>query len=106
MRGEAREILESFLASPEAQELSQVEILGREIPFIYGQDGAVMRGSIDLLYRHGGKTWVADYKTGGGKDREKLRKKYEQQGAVYRAAVEKALKIKDVGFRIIFLKSK
>ncbi|OGR88729.1 MAG: hypothetical protein A3J74_07285 [Elusimicrobia bacterium RIFCSPHIGHO2_02_FULL_57_9] len=106
VRGEAREILESFLASPEAQELSQVEILGREIPFIYGQDGAVMRGSIDLLYRHGGKTWVADYKTGGGKDREKLRKKYEQQGAVYRAAVEKALKIKDVGFRIIFLKSK
>lgn len=105
LRREAQEILEKFLSSPEARELAQVEILGREIPFVYGEEGVVMRGSIDLLYRQGSKIWVADYKTGAaGNDKEKLRKKYERQGAVYRTAVEKVLKIKDVGFRLIFLR--
>ncbi|MEK7859445.1 MAG: 3'-5' exonuclease, partial [Elusimicrobiota bacterium] len=103
---EGRIILEGFLASSAARELAKAEILGREVPFLYEADGAVMRGSIDLLYRKDGKTIVADYKTDEVEpaELEKRREKYHRQGRAYCRAVERALGLKDVGFRLIFLR--
>ena len=45
----------------ETDRACRVEILGRELPFVRSQAGAVLRGSIDLLYRQKGKVVVADY---------------------------------------------
>ena len=59
-RAQAEEILGTFLSSGTARELGHAEILGREVPFAYEENGAVMRGTIDLLYRQGGKIIVAD----------------------------------------------
>ncbi len=104
---ESREILEGFLASRTARELSRVEILGREIPFVHAEEGSVMRGSIDLLYRRGGRLIVADYKSDrvSSKDLQRHREKYRLQGAAYCRAVEKALGVQGVGFRLIFLRA-
>jgi ATP-dependent helicase/nuclease subunit A len=106
-RSEAGTVLRSFLDSPAARELAEAEILGREVPFIYGEDGAVVRGTMDLVYRKDGRTVVADYKSEAVSPRDlpRLREKYRRQGDCYRAAVSRAWGVTDAGFRLIFLRS-
>ncbi|MBI5630571.1 MAG: UvrD-helicase domain-containing protein [Elusimicrobia bacterium] len=102
---EAHGILSAFMGSDAARELARAEILGREIPFVYAQEGAVVRGVMDLVYRLGGEVVVVDYKTeraAPGREAA-LSLKYERQGAAYRAAVEKALGVK-ARFRLIPLR--
>ncbi|MDD5629573.1 MAG: PD-(D/E)XK nuclease family protein, partial [Elusimicrobia bacterium] len=96
----------AFLGSPTARELAAVEILGRELPFVYGEAGAVVRGTIDLLYRKDGRLVVADFKSEAVTPRRiaDLREKYRLQGETYRAAVAKAWGAAEVGFRLIFLR--
>jgi ATP-dependent exoDNAse (exonuclease V) beta subunit len=105
-RSEAEPILRGFLDSPSARELAEADILGREVPFIYGEDGAVVRGTMDLVYRLGGRTVVADYKSDAVSPRDlpRLREKYRRQGECYRAAVARAWGISDAAFRLIFLR--
>ena len=107
IKAEARAVLEKFLGSKAARELSHVEIIGRELPFVRSEDGAVLRGSIDLLYRHKGKVVVADYKTDRvtAKDLAALKTRYEPQGRSYCETVARSLSLKDVGFRLIFLRA-
>jgi ATP-dependent exoDNAse (exonuclease V) beta subunit len=102
---EAEDVLRGFLSSSTARTLASAEILGREVSFIYAQDGAVVRGAIDLLYRQDGRLVVADYKTEDATKKElpKLRAKYEAQGRAYVEAVKKALGEK-AEFRLIFLR--
>ena len=106
MRQQASAILETFLSSQTARDLADVEVLGREVPFAYAEGGAVMRGSIDLLYRKGTEVVIADYKTEHVEDSELAarREKYERQGRTYCAAVEKALGLKNVTFKLLFLR--
>ncbi|MFA6002965.1 MAG: UvrD-helicase domain-containing protein [Elusimicrobiota bacterium] len=106
VRQEAEKLLAHFLSSTAARDLAEVYVLGREVPFAFGQDGAVVRGSIDLLYRQGRRLVVADYKTEAVTP-ETLRRakdKYRRQGEVYCAAVAKAWGEPDVEFRLIFLR--
>jgi ATP-dependent exoDNAse (exonuclease V) beta subunit len=105
-RRESVEVLRGFLGSPAARELAKVEVLGREVPFVSAQDGAVVRGTIDLVYRQGGRVFVADYKSEAvtSSALPHLREKYRRQGEDYRAAVERAWGEKGVEFRLIFLR--
>ncbi|MDE1976899.1 MAG: UvrD-helicase domain-containing protein, partial [Elusimicrobia bacterium] len=90
---EAAGVLSGFLRSSAGLRLSRVEILGREIPFIYGQKGAVLRGVIDVLYREDGLLVVADFKSEkvSAKDAAARREKYAVQGQDYAAAIEKTM---------------
>jgi ATP-dependent helicase/nuclease subunit A len=106
-RGEAEKILRVFLDSPTARGLAAVEVLGRELPFVYGEGGAVVRGTIDLVYRKDGRVVVVDFKSEAVTSRSvgALREKYRRQGEDYRAAVARAWGLANVEFRLIFLRS-
>jgi ATP-dependent exoDNAse (exonuclease V) beta subunit len=105
--GEAEAVLRLFLGSRTARELAAAEILGRELPFVYGEAGAVVRGTIDLVYRKDGRVVAADFKSEAAAPRglNVLREKYRRQGEDYRAAVARAWGIADVEFRLIFLRA-
>ncbi len=98
-RREAEKILQGFVASAAAKELGGVEILGREVPFVFGEDGTVVRGVMDLVYRQGDRVIVADYKTEAG-DVHRLEEKYRRQGQDYCAAIQRAWGIQ-AEFRLI-----
>jgi ATP-dependent exoDNAse (exonuclease V) beta subunit len=103
---ESEKVLEEFLASPLARRLAKCDILGREVPFLMAAEGGkVIRGSIDLLFREGGRLWVADYKTDRiAPDQMGLHaQRYEPQGKAYAAAAEKVLGEK-CGFQVIYLR--
>ena len=82
--------LEPFLRSDLAKELTSVEVLGRELPFLLEIDGRRWSGTIDLVYRRAdGRMVVADYKT----DREvptEAPEGYRQQLRIYGRAIERA----------------
>lgn len=101
-----RAILKSFLAGPAAKDLSRVEVLGREIPFVMPQDNRIVRGSMDLLLRRDGKLWVADYKTDkvDMKDAARHAERYAFQGRAYAEAVKQAMN-EACGFQVIFLRT-
>lgn len=91
--------LKNFARSAEYNKIKESRILGREIPFIMPYEGAVMRGVIDLIYKDGENTVIADFKTGKGGDPGK----YGIQAEIYRAAVRNILKIRDAEVKFIFL---
>jgi ATP-dependent helicase/nuclease subunit A len=102
---EAGLILTSFVASAVYKKLSQVKIIGRELPFLYPLAQGAMRGVIDLLYEFEGKLIVADYKTNKLDDNSpaKLVDHYRTQGAAYQEAVRQSLG-REAGFELIFLR--
>ncbi len=102
---ESEKVLEEFLSSELAIRLAKCDILGREIPFLYEKDGAIIRGSIDMLYRKQGKLWVADYKTDKVTQQEasEYAKRYQKQGQLYVEAVEKSIGER-CNFQVIFLR--
>ncbi|MDD5656360.1 MAG: UvrD-helicase domain-containing protein [Elusimicrobia bacterium] len=106
VRRQAEAVLKGFLASAAARELARAEILGREVPFCYAEDGTLVRGTIDLVYRLGRKTVAADYKTEAAEPQSlpRLKEKYRRQGRDYLTALEKAWGIKGASFRLIFLR--
>lgn len=62
---EAQDLLAGFIGSDAWEEIRTSKILGREIPFYYPVEGAMMRGTMDILYRlPGGELIIGDYKTG------------------------------------------
>jgi ATP-dependent exoDNAse (exonuclease V) beta subunit len=99
---EAAAVLKAFFASEAARSLARAEVLGREVPFLYPDGGAVVRGSIDLVYREGGRLRAADYKT----DRAgaAAAPAYAAQAASYRKALESATGER-CEFSLIFLRS-
>ena len=101
----ATAVLQKFLRSPTAVRLSRADILGREIPFIYEEDGAVMRGVIDVLFRERERLVVADYKSEkvSARDVAARREKYAAQGRAYAEAIEKTMG-EAPEFRLIFLR--
>lgn len=105
-QSEAAAVLEKFLASNAARELAGAEILGRELPFAYGDGKTVLRGAIDLVYRLKGKLVVADFKSEkvAAGAAPKIRKKYEEQGRVYLDAVTRAWG-QTPEFRVLFLRA-
>lgn len=100
---EAGGVLQNFLASSAAKTLGGCEILGREMPFVFPHEGKVVRGSIDLLCRQGGRLWVVDYKTDARRAKTAKSSPYRRQGAVYVEAVRRSLG-EEAGFKLIHLR--
>lgn len=94
----ARELLQTFLKSPDAVEIAASQILGREVPFSMPlQDGRCIIGVIDVVFEKDGKLHVRDYKTGGEN------RKYETQQGIYVAAMKKLFPGKEIVFRFLYL---
>ena len=89
-RDEAERVLATFEASPLAARLATLEILGREVPLLLGEDQVLWRGAIDLLYRDSrGVIVVADYKTDTSDDGASAL--HGEQLGVYVRAVRRAM---------------
>ncbi|HEV3027268.1 MAG TPA: hypothetical protein VG457_06820, partial [Planctomycetota bacterium] len=71
----------------------------RELPFVLPRGEQVVQGVIDVVYRSGGKTYVADYKT----DTLLEPDKYGVIREIYSEAVRRILKV-DPGFKLIYLR--
>ncbi len=77
-----------------------------EVPILVGVDGAVLRGSIDLLVEQpGSPPLIVDYKTDAatGADLGKLAERYEIQQAIYALAVAEARSAAEVELAYVFL---
>jgi len=96
---EAADILKKFTKSAPFKELAKAEILARELPFVIPRDGRVVQGVIDVVYRSGGKVYVADYKT----DKLVEPEKYALIRDIYSEAVKRVLKV-EPGFKLIYLR--
>ena len=68
----------------------------------------IMKGVIDLVYRHKNKTIIADFKTDkpGKKAAKERENKYKIQKTIYREAVSKILNIPDPEIKLIFLRTR
>ncbi len=100
-------LMSSFLSSECYRRLQGAEILGREIPFIIPwQEGQVMEGVIDLMYRLDGRLWIADYKTDqiAAVEAQVRVQQYAQQAEVYRTAAARCLGGEAVSFECVFLR--
>jgi ATP-dependent helicase/nuclease subunit A len=87
---EAESVLRLFEGSPLAARLATIDVLGREVPLLLGEDGLLWHGSIDLLYRdRDGTIVVADFKTDASDDGAIAR--HGGQLGVYARAVRRAL---------------
>ncbi len=85
---EAQRLLADFIGSEAWEEIKNSEIIGREVPFFYKQGDALMRGSMDILYRTPkDELVIGDYKTAKELDASK----YAEQGKAYEEAVSRAL---------------
>jgi ATP-dependent helicase/nuclease subunit A len=97
MVDEAQKILADFIGSEAWEEIKDSKILGREVPFFYG-NAPMMRGTIDILYRLlSGQIVIGDYKSGHTKQN------HAAQGAAYQEAVRRALGVEAV-FKVIHLR--
>jgi ATP-dependent helicase/nuclease subunit A len=103
-----RELLAAFGRSESYQRLRSANILGREVPFVTPwEDGQMMEGVIDVIYRLDGKIWLADYKTDRirAEDAAERARQYAHQAAVYLAAAERGLGQPIAGFQFMFLRT-
>jgi ATP-dependent helicase/nuclease subunit A len=96
---EAAEILAKFFKSAPFKELAKAEILARELPFLMPRGNQIVQGVIDVVYRSGGKVYVADYKT----DKLVEPEDYGLIREVYSEAVRRVLKV-EPGFKLIYLR--
>jgi ATP-dependent helicase/nuclease subunit A len=102
---EAQAVLNSFLQSTAGKSLAYVEILGREVPFAYGDGRTVVRGAADLIYRRDEKIVVVDFKSERVDDgtAAAVRAHYAEQGRIYVEAVRRAWGV-SAEFRVLFLR--
>jgi ATP-dependent helicase/nuclease subunit A len=107
VRDDLVSIIGSFLSSEFYRRVQDAAILGREIPFVipWGE-GQVMEGVIDLMYRHGGRLWIADYKTDriSAGEAPARAQRYQQQATAYRAAAARCLGGEAASFEFVFLR--
>ncbi|MBH0205948.1 MAG: hypothetical protein HP498_09070 [Nitrospira sp.] len=107
VRDDLASLMSSFLSSECYRRLQRAQILGREISFIIPwQEGQVMEGVIDLMYRLDGRLWIADYKTDqiAAAEAQMRAQQYAQQAEVYRAAAACCLGGEAASFECVFLR--
>jgi ATP-dependent helicase/nuclease subunit A len=68
-------------------------------------NGQVMEGVMDILYRLDGQLWVADYKTDAveAADVTSHAERYRTQGQIYKRAATRCLREESVRFHCLFL---
>ena len=89
---ESRRILGSFLDSPAARWLSEVDVVGRELPIVSFDvaAGKILSGKIDLLVKEQDRYCIIDYKT-DHEISETMLRRYTQQMRMYAATLEESL---------------
>lgn len=96
-----------FTQSDLYQQLASATILGREVPFAMSWDeGQVVHGVMDVIYRLGDRIWIGDYKTDAvtAKDVSELAKLYRTQMTLYKVAAERSLGLSSVSAQLLFLR--
>jgi ATP-dependent helicase/nuclease subunit A len=107
IREDLAQMMQSFVISDPYRRLQGATILGREVPFILPwEDGRVMEGVIDLIYRLDGTIWIADYKTDHvtADEASARAQRYRQQATVYRQAAAHCLGTWRIAFHFLFLR--
>ena len=102
-----REILNQFIQSELYRRIAAATILGREVPFTMpGEDGQIVHGVMDLIYRLDDRVWIADYKTDAvtAKDAQERAERYRIQMTLYKTAVQKSLQLPTVSAQVLFLR--
>lgn len=100
-------LFENFLSSEPYAILQRVTVLGREVPFVMPLDeGQLMEGVIDLIYRLDGRIWIADYKTDAVSAEEVQTRvdRYRSQAEQYSRAVATSLGLSSLSFQLMFLR--
>ena len=100
------EPVRGWLGSSLRDRLGEAKRIRAEAPILLGVDGAVLRGSIDLLVeREGAPPLVVDYKTDrlSGKSPTEHAEHYDTQRTVYALAVAEALGVPEVEVAYVFL---
>ncbi|RMA97268.1 UvrD-helicase domain-containing protein [Hydrogenothermus marinus] len=96
-------ILERFENSNLHNELKNAEILFKELPFSLYEDGKIIDGRIDIIYKKDGKIIVMDFKTNKyetEEEKQKIIKMYETQKNYYLKAVQKFITKEEVIFKL------
>ena len=107
VREDLTEIFGRFLLSEPYKKLQRVTVLGKEVPFVMPlNEGQVVEGVIDLIYRLDGRVWIADYKTDDVPADEVQSRvdHYRPQAEMYARAVESSLGLSSRLFQFIFLR--
>ena len=106
IRTDVLKILYGFIDSEAYKELQAADILGREIPILFQQDGQIILGTIDLLYKTDNRIIIGDYKTDYVTltDLPARATAYQHQKAIYTEAVNRSLKVDNPEFKLIFLR--
>ncbi|MDP3980977.1 MAG: 3'-5' exonuclease, partial [Chlamydiota bacterium] len=105
LSNQSHDILESFLQSELPALLKRLDIVGREMPFLYSHKGVLIHGRIDLVYRSQGNYIAADFKTDRivPDEEDLLMDKYRIQLASYANALQKSLLLKELPRREIWM---
>ncbi|MEQ1796279.1 MAG: UvrD-helicase domain-containing protein [Nitrospira sp.] len=96
-----------FSESDLYQRLASAIILGREVPFAMAWDeGQIVQGVIDVIYRLEGQIWIGDYKTDAvtAKDAPERAERYRAQMSLYKTAAQKSLQLPSVSAQVMFLR--
>ncbi|GIW21456.1 MAG: RecBCD enzyme subunit RecB [Candidatus Sericytochromatia bacterium] len=103
---EAEEILFNFLNSKYYNEISNSQILFRELPFTLKEENKYIEGIIDLVYEKDDKLIIMDYKTNKITNTEKLEHIYKVQKKYYTKAIELIFpeKGKNIEFKFCWLR--
>jgi len=107
VRDDLASIMASFVSTEFYRRMQGAVILGREIPFVIPwQEGQMMEGVIDLMYRLDGKLWIADYKTDRvtAEEAPARAERYQAQVAAYRAAAAQCLGEEAALFEFVFVR--
>ena len=100
-------LFEHFLSSKPYNKLQRATVLGREVPFVMPLDeGMMMEGVIDLIYRLEDRIWIADYKADdvAAEEVQARADRYRSQADGYVRAVASALGLSSLSFQFIFLR--
>lgn len=106
IEADLREIFGCFFRSKIYSELTQSQILGREVPLLMSWDGQIMEGVVDLIYEYKGLLYLADYKTDriARQDLAQGAARYRQQAHVYSRAARQSLQRDVTAFKVVFLR--
>ncbi len=100
---ESLEILKRFENSPLHKELKEAQIIFKELPFTYFENGKLIEGRIDIIYKKGDTLVVMDYKTNRyetEEQKEELIKIYEKQKEYYTKAVRTIFPEEKITFKL------
>ncbi len=107
VEAELAPMMATFMASDHYRKIQRAVILGREVPFVIPwEEGQVMEGVIDLIYRLDGRIWIADYKTDRVTELEAQTRagRYSGQATIYREAASRCLGLSPLSFHFLFLR--